>query len=126
MNDELQAKSQKLRAKSRVAFMNELPNRTVSLGQSPFIRQKHNTKMLRPRLLPKSRTMHHHHMLLPNQFLHENFITLRNINARESIERATRRNATHPRNRLAPLLRKVAPRPQLAPHFHQMILRPLE
>src|SRR5580693_2529491 len=103
MNDAPQAKSQKLRAKSRIVFCNELANGAVSPTQRPFIRQKHNPKMLRPRLLTKSRSMHHHYMLLPDQFLDEHFIALRNLNPRKSIERAARRNATYPRSRLAPL-----------------------
>jgi hypothetical protein len=62
----------------------KLANGGVSLTQSPFIRQEHNPKMLRPRLLPKSRPMHHHHMLLPNEFLDEDFIALGNINPRKA------------------------------------------
>ena len=86
--------------------------------------------MLCPGFLAKSRTMNHHHMLLPNEFLDENFVTLRNIAiwkmyARKSVERSARRNTTHARRRFAPLLRKVATGTQLAPHVQQVILRTL-
>src|SRR5208337_2732155 len=108
---------------SSVSFPNELPNRSVSLTQSLLIRQEHNAEMLRPRLLTKSGSVHNHDMLLPNEFLDEDFVALRNLDARESIERSARRNTTHARCRLAPLLREIAARTQLTLHFHQMILR---
>src|SRR5208337_4212467 len=75
---------------SSVSFPNELPNRSVSLTQSLLIRQEHNAEMLRPRLLTKSGSVHNHDMLLPNEFLDEDFVALRNLDTRESIKRPTR------------------------------------
>src|ERR1700728_2741848 len=122
------ASSQRLGARNqgRVALRNELANRSISLSQSRLLGQEHNSNMPRVRFLPESRTMHHHHVLLPNQFLDEDFIALRNVDAREGVERATRRNTTHPRRRFAPFLRQVTTRAQLALHFRQMVLRSFE
>ena len=78
--------------------------------------------MLRPRLLAKSRPMHNHDMLLPDELLNEDFIAFGYIKARESIERSARRNATHPRRRFAPFLGEIAARSELALQFRQMIL----
>src|SRR5208337_207868 len=111
---------------SSVSFPNELPNRSVSLTQSLLIRQEHNAEMLRPRLLTKSGSVHNHDMLLPNEFLDEDFVALRNLDTRESIKRPTRCNTTYARRRFAPLLCEIAARTKFALHFHQMILRTFE
>src|ERR1700756_2946824 len=62
-------------------------------------------------------------MLLADQFLHENFITLRNVDARVSIECAARCHATYPRCGLAPFLGEVAAGAKLALDLDEMILR---
>src|ERR1700721_438846 len=114
-----------------VSLPNELANRSVSLTQRVLIRQEHEAKMLRPRLLTEAGTVHDHDVLLTNEFLDEAFIALgnpavRNINPRESVERSARSNATHARSCFTPLLGKIAARTQFALHFDQMILRTFE
>src|SRR5437660_5548987 len=65
-------------------------------------------------------------MLLADQFLHEDLITLRNVDARVSIECAARCHATYARRSLAPLLGEIAPGAQLALYINEMIIGVLE
>src|ERR1700734_730923 len=101
------------RGRNLVALLNELGNRSVSLCQRFFIRQKYDAEVLRAGFLSEAGAVHHHHMFLANEFLDEDFVALGDIAfwktyAREGVESAARRNATHARGRFAPLLRKIA------------------
>src|SRR5437762_3578438 len=79
--------------------------------------------MLGPRFLPEARSVDDHDMFLADEFLHEDFVALGNIDARIGIECPARRHATDARRRLTPLLSQVAPRAQFPSNPHQMILR---
>src|SRR5689334_20295224 len=82
--------------------------------------------MLRPGLLAEARTVHHHHVLLQDEFFHEDVVALGDIDARIGVERATGRNAAYTGSGIAPLHSKIAAGAQLLLDFDQMVLRPLE
>ena len=92
-----------------VPLLNELRDSRVRFRQRLFIWQKHNAEMLRPRFLPEARSVDDHDMLLPDEFLHKDFIALGNIDLRGTHKSAARRHATHARRRFTPVLREVAP-----------------
>src|ERR1700722_14009791 len=105
---------------------NKIRDPRIRAGEYFFIRQKDNAEVLRTSLLTEAGAMHDHDVLLANQFLDEDFVALRNVNAREGIERAARGDAAYARRRLTPLLREIAAGAQLALHFDEMILRTFE
>src|SRR5580700_4490385 len=106
-----------------IPFADEIGNARISLAQRRLIRQEHDAEMLRPWLLPKSRSVDDHDVLLANEFLHENLVALGDFDFGISVKSPARRDATHARRGLAPLLREIAARAQLALHFNEMILR---
>ena len=53
--------------------------------------------MVCPWLLAEAGAMHYQHMFLHQEFFDEDVIAFGDIQSRESVERATRRNATHSR-----------------------------
>src|SRR3979411_87568 len=78
-----------------VTLADELCNSCVSAGQSFFIGQEYDAEVLRAGLLSEARAVHDHDVLLADEILYEDFVALWNVDARKSIERATRRNATY-------------------------------
>jgi len=80
--------------------------------------------VLGARLLAEAGAVHDHDMFLPDEFLHEDFVALRDVDARVGVERATRGNAAHARGRFAPLLGEIAARAQFALNFDEVVLRP--
>src|SRR5579862_8316113 len=109
-----------------VALANEVCNSGVSLRQCCLVGQEDDAEMLRAGLLAEAGAVHDHDVLLPDEFLHKNFVALGYVDSGVSIKSSARRNATHARRRLAPFLREIAARPQLAFHFNEMILRAFE
>src|ERR1700692_4442070 len=82
--------------------------------------------MLRAGPLSETGAVDDHDVLLANEFFDEDFVALRDVDAREGVERAVRGDAAYARCRLAPLLRKITARAQLPLHFDEMILRTFE
>src|SRR5258708_6880138 len=82
--------------------------------------------MLRAGLLAEAGAVDDHDVFLADEFFDEDFVALRNVDAREGVERAPRGNAPYARRRLAPLLREIPTGSQFAPHFDEMILRAFE
>ena len=82
--------------------------------------------MLGAGLLSEAGAVDDHHMLLQNQFLHEDVVAFGNIDSGIGIERAARRDATHARRRIAPLHGEIAAAAQFLADFDQVILRTFE
>src|ERR1700677_880899 len=82
--------------------------------------------MLGAGLLSEAGTVDYHHVLLQNQFLDKHIVAFGNIDARIGVERASWRNTTHPRSRIAPLDGQIATAAQLLADFRQVILRAFE
>src|ERR1700694_3735313 len=78
------------------------------------------------RLLAKAGTMDHEHVLGPAQVLDENVIAFRDVDARESVERAARRHTAQARGCIAPFHSKVAAGAKLVADFHQVLLWPVQ
>src|ERR1700694_954402 len=91
-----------------VSFANEICDSGVGFRQSSFLWQEHDTEVLRARFLAEAGTVHDHHMFLADKFLHKDFVGLRDIDARESVESAAGRNTAHTGSGLAPLLSEIA------------------
>jgi hypothetical protein len=91
-----------------VSFADEICDSGVGFRQSFFIWQEHDTEVLRARFLAEAGTVHNHHMFLADKFLHKDFVALRDIDARESVESAAGRNTAHAASGLAPLLSEIA------------------
>jgi hypothetical protein len=88
-----------------VAFMDKLRNPGISLSQRFLIRQKHDAEVLRSRLLAEAGAVDDHDVLLADEFFDEDFVALRNVDARESIECAAGGDAANARRGFAPFLR---------------------
>jgi hypothetical protein len=91
-----------------VSFANEICDSGVGLRESFFIWEEHDTEVLRARFLAEAGTVHNHHTFLADKFLHKDFVALRDIDARESVEGAAGRNTAHAGSGLTPLLREIA------------------
>src|ERR1700730_8905050 len=91
-----------------VSFANEICDSGVGFRQSLFLWQEHDTEVMRARFLAEAGTVHNHHMFMADKFLHKDFVALRDIDARESVERAAGRNTAHTGSGLAPLLSEIA------------------
>src|SRR5882672_8096526 len=109
-----------------VSFAQEGANRRVGRSQRFFIRQEHDAEMLRSGTLAEAGAVHHHYMLLADQFGDKDVVPFRNIERGIRVERATRYNAADARSLGAPLHRQIAPRAQLAFDFGQVVLRAFE
>src|SRR5580704_7218768 len=77
-------------------------------------------------LLAKARTMDHQHVPGPAQFLDENVIAFRDVDARESVERAAGRHTAQARGCLAPFHSEIAAGAKLVADFHQVLLWPVQ
>src|SRR5580704_1904912 len=82
--------------------------------------------MLGAGLLSEAGTVDYHHVLLQNQFLDKHIVALGNIDARIGVERASWRNTTHPRSRIAPLDGQIATAAQLLADFRRVTRRTFE
>ena len=65
--------------RSRIPFANELGDCPIGFGQSLLIRQEHDAEVLGAGLLAEAGAVDDHDVLLADQFLHEDFITVRNL-----------------------------------------------
>src|SRR5580698_7991813 len=70
-----------------VALTNEVCDPGVGFGQRLLVRQEHDAEMLGARFLAEAGAVNNHDVLLADQFFHEDLVTLRDLDARESIER---------------------------------------
>ena len=78
-----------------VTFRYELPDRLIRFAQRRLIGQEHDAEVAGARLLSEAGAVDDQDMLLAAQFLHENIIAFGDFEPRESVERPTRRDATH-------------------------------
>src|SRR5207245_5759777 len=81
-----------------VSLGNKLPDPLICLRQRLLIRQEYDAEVLGSGLLAKAGAVHHKYMLLQAKFFDENIVSFRDIEPRESVERATRRNTTETRS----------------------------
>src|SRR5438445_12839429 len=85
-----------------ISLRNKLPNSLICLRQRLRIRQEYDAEVLASGLLAKAGAVHHKYMLLQAKFFDENIVSFRDIEPRESVERATRRNTTETRSGVRP------------------------
>jgi hypothetical protein len=106
-----------------VPLLQEIPNGGVSRVQRGLIWQEDDAEVMRARLLPKPGAVHHEHVLLTEQFLHEDVVALRDVQSRIGIKRSSRRDTTNALCVVAPLHGYITAAAQLTGDFRQVILR---
>src|SRR5438128_2748769 len=82
--------------------------------------------MFRSGFLSEAGAVHDQNVFLKQQLFYPNSVVFRDVDFREGIKCAARRNATHPRNGVAGLDRDVTPSSQLPADFDEMVLWTLE
>src|SRR6185369_16488036 len=105
-----------------ISLGHKLTHLLVRRAQHRLLRQKHNSHVLRSRLLPEARTVHDQHMLLLQQVADESQVIIRNIERRMRIEGPFGRDQRNPWSLLRPLCRQITSPPQLLADALQMIL----
>src|SRR5215470_12973399 len=93
---------------SAISFRHELANAAIRRLQRLLVGKEHDPEVLGACFLAEAGTVHSEHVLCLEQFLDELLVAVRNLKARECIERSPRRDATHARSSLAPLNGQVA------------------
>src|SRR5256712_9717500 len=88
---------------SAVSLENKLPNSLICLRQRLLIRQEYDAEVPGSGLLAKAGAVYHKYMLFQAKFLDENIVGFGDIESRESVERATRRNTAEMRGGVRPL-----------------------
>src|SRR5689334_19343995 len=78
--------------------------------------------MLAAGALTKARAVDNENVLVQEQFPYKDIVAFWNVDARERVECATRRDAAHVRCCIAGTHRKISAGAQLANDLHQMIL----
>src|SRR5712691_8678237 len=102
LNNLDRARTPQPRPRLRISLTNEVGNSRVGGSERLFLRQEYDAEVLRAGLLTEAGAVDDHHMLLADEFLDEYFVALGDVAfwktyARKSVERATRRDATHAR-----------------------------
>src|SRR5690348_3800002 len=100
-----------------VSLRDKFADRPVGLGQRGLVGQEHDAEVAGTRFLSEAGAVDHQHVLLAAQFFHKDVIAFGDLQAREGVERAAWRYATHTWRRIAPLDGKVAARSQLIAGF---------
>src|SRR5438105_3851049 len=97
-----------------VSLGNKLPNPLICLRQRLLIRQEYDAEVPGSGLLAKAGAMNHKYMFLQAKFFDENIVGFADIESRESVERATRRNTAEMRGGVRPLHGEITAGAQLA------------
>src|SRR5438445_11360961 len=101
-----------------ISLRNKLPNSLICLRQRLLILQEYDAEVLGYGLLAKAGAVHHKYMLLQAKFFDENIVSFRDIERRETVEAAMRRNTTETRSEVRPLHGKISTVSKLSANLH--------
>src|SRR5438128_9276741 len=99
---------------SMISLGNKLPDPLICLRQRLLIRQEYDAEVPGSGLLAEAGAMNHKYMFLQAKFFDENIVGFADIESRESVERATRRNTAEMRGGVRPLHGEITAGAQLA------------
>src|SRR2546425_841993 len=99
---------------SMISLGNKLPDPLICLRQRLLIRQEYDAEVPGSGLLAEAGAMNHKYMFLQAKFFDENIVGFADIESRESVERATRRNTAEMRGGDRPLHGEITAGGQLA------------
>src|SRR5450432_2894733 len=80
-----------------ISLRDELANRLISPCQSRLIRQEHDAEVASTGLLSEAGTVDHEHVLVATQFLDEDVVAFRDVDAGKSVESAAGRDTAQAR-----------------------------